>query len=288
MLAFARRWKPDLVVHEPTTFAGPLVAAALGVPSVRNIWGLDFTYATSSCELEALRPLATSLGLKPVDTLGSVTVDPCPPSLQVQYPVRRLPIRFAPYNGPAELPDWLRTPPTRPRVCVTGGTVSGHFSSIGMSFDDRVREALDGQDVELVVLNPAADSSLRSLGVPDGVRVVDRVALHLLFPSCSLVVHSGGGGTAMTALNAGVPQLLIPVNPDHVFNGRRLALAGVARSVPWVTAGRDEIGAAAQELLTSAEVRDTLATVGKEMAEQPSAAEVVAQLCDLVSTGGAR
>src|ERR1044071_5917651 len=41
-LSYARRWRPDLVMYEPSTYTGPLAAAAIGVPSVRHLWGVDF------------------------------------------------------------------------------------------------------------------------------------------------------------------------------------------------------------------------------------------------------
>ena len=33
-------WRPDLVVYDPTTYAAPIVAAALGIPAVRHIHGV--------------------------------------------------------------------------------------------------------------------------------------------------------------------------------------------------------------------------------------------------------
>src|ERR1700729_3554158 len=43
LVAFARYWRPDLVVFEPTSFVGPLVARLLGIPAVRHLWTADFT-----------------------------------------------------------------------------------------------------------------------------------------------------------------------------------------------------------------------------------------------------
>ncbi|MCO1580337.1 DUF1205 domain-containing protein [Crossiella sp. SN42] len=274
-LAFARRWRPDLVVHEPTTFAGPLVAAALGVPSVRHLWGMDFTYLTSPLEPVALTPLARRLGLSTVDTLGVVSIDPCPPSLQAGFPVRRLHLRYTPYNGAAELPDWLRRPPQRPRICVTAGTVAGRFGG-AEPLDARVVAALSEVDAELVVLAPAGELPRRP-----NLRTAPRIAAHLLLPGCDLVIHSGGGGLAMTALHAGVPQLLLPLNPDHQFNARRLAKAGAARLVHAVHADPGAIRAAAADLLHTPSYRAAARGLRAEMAAQPSARQVVGELTRL-------
>ncbi|MBO0866931.1 MAG: DUF1205 domain-containing protein [Micromonosporaceae bacterium] len=276
-LRYGESFRPDVVVFEPTTFAGPLAAAALGVPAVRHIWGMDFTYLTHEYEPGALAPLASRLGLSTVDTLGLVTVDPCPQSLQAPHPVRRLPIRYAPYNGPAQLPGWLRKSPSRPRVCVTGGTIAGRFARTGTAFESLVVEALDRLDVEIVVVNPVTDD------LPGHVRVVPRLAMHLLLPSCCLAVHSGGGGMAMTALVSGTPQLLVPRNPDHIFNAQRLTSAGAARMVYAAEATAAAIRDQAVTMLSAPP--STVDDLRSEMARQPQAAQVRDEL--LTIAGGA-
>ncbi|MGH3902014.1 MAG: nucleotide disphospho-sugar-binding domain-containing protein, partial [Pseudonocardiaceae bacterium] len=44
LVQHARGWKPDVVVFEPTALAGPLAAAAVGVPAVRQLYGVDLVY----------------------------------------------------------------------------------------------------------------------------------------------------------------------------------------------------------------------------------------------------
>lgn len=272
-LAFATVWRPDLVVFEPTTFAGPVVAAALGVPAVRHIWGIDFTHLTSAYETEALRELTDRLAIAPVDTLGAATIDPCPPSLQDQHPVRRLPMQYVPYNGPATLPRWLWSPPSRPRVCVTGGTVAGRYEGAGTPFEVRVLDALAGLDVEVVVVNPLAPLENRP-----GVRVVDRVAMHLLLPTCALAVHSGGGGMAMTAIHSGTPQLLVPRLPDHIYNARRIAAAGAGRFLYAAHEDPALLREHAVAVLESVRCKEITETLRAEMAAAPAASVVVDQL----------
>jgi UDP:flavonoid glycosyltransferase YjiC (YdhE family) len=281
-LDLARAWRPDLIVHEPTTFAGPLAAAALGVPSVRHIWGMDFTYATHAYEPIALRPLADKLGVAVPDPLGQVTVDPCPPSLQDPHPIRRLGMRYVPYNGNAELARWLWRQPEKPRVCVTAGTVAGRGAAGDEALDSRVVSALDGTGYEIVVVAPDAASPLRD-SAPEGVRIVDRLAMHLLLPTCSAVVHAGGGGLAMTALATGTPQLVVPLNPDHIFNGRRLAAAGAAESVHASEASAEAIHDHVVRLVGGAAHRDAARRLSREMAEQPPATEVVRSLAELAA-----
>ncbi|MFD8145429.1 nucleotide disphospho-sugar-binding domain-containing protein [Streptomyces sp. NPDC059708] len=227
---FASRWRPDVIVHEPTTYAGPLVAARLGVPAVRHTWGIDFAYLLREFDEEALAPFREAWDLGPVETLGALTVDPCPPSLQlpdggaVPVPARRLPMRYVPYNGPARVPGWLLEPRRRPRVCVTWGMSSGRFDPGQVVIDQAVR-AVAGLGVEVVAAVAPADRDL--LGpMPPHVRVVEGVPLHALLPTCDALVSQGGLGTVMTAVAAGIPQLLVPQTTDRLLNAERLTATG--------------------------------------------------------------
>lgn len=276
---FASAWRPDLVIHEPTTFVGPLVARALGVPSVRHIWGMDFTYLSHEYEPIALRALAERFGLGEVDTLGTVTIDPCPASLRGEEKVRRLPMRYVPYNGTAVVPRWLWEPPAKPRVCVTGGTVAGRYEGSTKPFEVRVLDALAGLDVEVVVVNP-----LGTLASRPGVRVVDTMAMHLLLPSCALAVHSGGGGMVMTAIHSGTPQLLVPRLPDHVFNARRLEAAGAGRTCYAATETPELLREGVVDVLTAPGYRERTEALRAEMAAAPDVFTVIDQLAELAAT----
>lgn len=273
---FASAWHPDLVIHEPTTFAGPVVAKALGVPSVRHIWGMDFTYLSHEYEPVALRSLAESFGLGEMNTLGDVTIDPCPLSLRGDEKVRRLPIRYVPYNGPSVVPRWLWEPPSKPRVCVSSGTVGGRFEGAAKPFEARVLDALAGLDVDIVVVNP-----LGKLEPMPGVRVVDKIAMHLLLPTCALVVHSGGGGTIMTAIKSGTPQVLVPRTPDHVFNARRLEAAAASRTCFAATETPELLRECVTGVLAGPGYRERTEQLRAEMAAEPSPFTVVGQLVEL-------
>src|ERR1700677_3346097 len=41
LIELGRRFRPDVILYEPTSYAGPLAAAVLGVPAVRHLWGID-------------------------------------------------------------------------------------------------------------------------------------------------------------------------------------------------------------------------------------------------------
>ncbi|WP_082771992.1 nucleotide disphospho-sugar-binding domain-containing protein [Actinoplanes sp. TFC3] len=279
-VAYARAYRPDVVVHDPTSFAGPIAAADTGALPVRHIWGADYTIRTREFEAAALEPLCERLGLPGVDSVGAVTVDPCPPGMQVPAPVRRLPVRYAPYNGSAEVPRWLVELTGRPRVCVLGSTAVAYFTDRHVSPLPVVTRALAGTGVEILAIGAERDRGTLDAGA-DQVRHVPATALHLVLPHCDLLVHQGGGGAMMTALAAGIPQVTLPLFTDHVFNSRRLAAAGAGR---WIFANTADVTRVRRELLDVLHTpgyRAAARALGAEMAAQPAAAEVVARLAEL-------
>ncbi|WP_018681678.1 nucleotide disphospho-sugar-binding domain-containing protein [Actinokineospora enzanensis] len=283
LLDFGTAWRPDLVVHEPTTYAGPLLAAALGVPSVRHLWGPDYTYAVRELESRAIAPLGERLGLGPVDTMGTVTVDPCPPGVQVTTDYHRQGVRYVPYNGPGVMPRWLLDPPARRRVCVTWGTSIPSFGE-NMFLAPKVIEAIADLDAETIVAVSAAHRELLG-AVPQHVRVVESLPLHLLLPTCDLVIAQGGAGTTMTALASGVPLLVVAHLPDQVFNARQLADAGAGVVLLRDDATVPVIAEQARRMLADPSYRQVAAGLRREILDQPTPARVAAGLAELVEDG---
>jgi UDP:flavonoid glycosyltransferase YjiC (YdhE family) len=274
VIAVARDWRPDLIVFEPSSYAGPLAAALLGVPAVRHIHGVDLTYQARDVVPGVLAPVARRLGLEGCDILGDLTVDPCPPSMQIPAQVRRARIRYVPYNGPAVLPDWLRRPPVRPRICLTWGATTTNLGGDKMFRPPMVISALADLDVELVVA-VGPDDRARLGEVPPNVRVVDRLALHLLLPSCAAIVHQGGFGSTLTAVHYGVPQLVLPQLVDQVFGAQRLAGTGAGTFLAGEEINRATVRTRVEELLAPTGYRDASARLRDEMHAQPAPADVV-------------
>ncbi len=277
-VSFARSWQPDCVVFEPTALLGPVLAGALGVPSYRLLWTIDFTSSITAVEDEILGELAQRLGAPRVNALGDVTLDPCPPRLQTGYDNPRQPMRFIPYNGPAVLPPWLRARPRRPRVCITwGATLQG----IGMQdqvLSARVADALADRDVE-VVLAVTEEQRKALPALPDNVVHAGPVPLHLLLPSCAAVVHQGGGGTLMTAMASGVPQFILPLAPDTVLNAQQVAGTGAGRQLWSGDLGDDALTEALAEFLDDlAPYREGAAQLRAEHLDLPTPTETVRDL----------
>ncbi|MEU7412839.1 nucleotide disphospho-sugar-binding domain-containing protein [Streptomyces sp. NPDC042638] len=286
-LRFARTWRPDLVVYDPTTFVGPLTAAAVNVPAARHIWGMDYTSVTRQFEPEALGKLCSRIGVDPMDTLGTVTLDPCPPSLQTELDVARLPMRFVPYNGPGVLQPWHLETPTRPRIVLLASSIAELYreTDSAKGLFAAVLRGLAGLNVEvLAIAGSRTDAFLESL--PANVRVIDPTPLHLLLPTCDLVIHQGGGGTVMTSLAYGVPQLLLPMSVDHVWNAGRLTRSGAGDWLSAESVTAEAVRDHVERLLEDRGPREQALRLREEMAAQPSAAQVVDSLERLVAERG--
>lgn len=240
LVAFAREWRPDLVVRDPIAYAAGIAAEACGAPHVRLLWCAD-VWGRTRATFRQLRnsdtpdPLAEWLaacgephGVAFSEELagGLATIDMQPSELRLPSELRQLPMRYIAHNGPATVWDWLRRPPTRQRVCLTLGT-----SNIEGYGDDYVSVAsvldvLADADIEVVAaLAPAQRAKLDD--IPENARIVDDVALHTLLPTCSAIIHHGGFGSSATALDHAVPQLVVSTSvSDHEVRGRALERAG--------------------------------------------------------------
>jgi UDP:flavonoid glycosyltransferase YjiC (YdhE family) len=277
LLEFARGWGPDLIVYEPTTYAGPLAAAVLGVPAVRHIHGVDVTYQAKAVVPELIAPVAARLGIPAPDVLGQVTIDPCPPSMQAPGDVRRVAVRFVPYNGPAVTPDWLRAAPVRRRICVTWGTSTTRLAGTATFLAPRVIAAAEKMNVDVIAALSPRDA--QALGeVPVSVRVAPALALHLVLPTCDAVIHQGGNGTILTSALYGVPQLILPQLPDQVFNAGRVAETGAGLSLRGDQAGEDALGGRLEEILTAPGYRANAMRIRDEMRAMPPPAYAVPKL----------
>jgi UDP:flavonoid glycosyltransferase YjiC (YdhE family) len=290
LVAFGREFGPDLVVFEPQNLAAAATAAALGVPGVRQLWGPDETTQLDLDPATVLGPLADRAGVALADVrpAGDLLLDPCPPGMQVRLAGPSQAVRFVPYNGPSVLPDWLRTPPERPRICLTWGTM---MASLGI---DSARDLaaviaeVASLDVELVLaLHPAQQAGLTDL--PANVRLAKNpLALHLVLPSCRAVIHQGGAGSMMTALAAGVAQVVVPLVSDQHFNAERLVAIGAGLSLPDGMARPADVRRLVADLLGGAREHRRAAELAEQMRSMPTPAQVVPvleRLCSTTRTG---
>jgi UDP:flavonoid glycosyltransferase YjiC (YdhE family) len=140
-------------------------------------------------------------------------------------------MRFVPYNGPGELPDWVERTSGRPRLCITLGTLVVNAIGQNAPLLHRLCAALADPGYEVIVA--VSDTDRDSVGdLPGGIRVLVNLPLELLLPSCAALVHHGGSGTMLTAGLLGLPQAVFAISPEHTLGGEQLAAygAGVLRN----------------------------------------------------------
>lgn len=282
LLDLARAFRPDLVVSTLEQGAGPLVAAALGVPlveqSIRLAWaGSDEQASGYRRSIAAhLEPVRTRLRL-PVPPPAALVLDVRPPSLGGTATESQALMRHVPYNDSTLLPDWVLARPERPRVCLTTGS---QLALPGGGLDDAVAALVD-DGLEVVVATsgppPAPRGHVLSIGW---------LPLSAVLPSCAAIVHHGGAGTTLAALACGVPQLVLPWAADQPANAALVADRGVGLRRDLRNSGLPELGKALLQVVDGPEFGAAAAEVRAEIGRQPSPAEVVGRLERLAGPAG--
>nr|WTB28362.1 DUF1205 domain-containing protein [Streptomyces sp. NBC_00830]WTB35720.1 DUF1205 domain-containing protein [Streptomyces sp. NBC_00830] len=281
-LQLARDWKPDVVISDGMSLLGWLVGSAAGVPFVRQLTGLaPLTGPFYDTARQMLAPTCERLGLSGLAEPG-FTIDPVPASLQSQdAPAADLRVRYAPYNGPGNLPDWARRRPEKRRVCVTFGSST---PMTGPRPVHNVLEALaDVPDIEVVVTLSA--ESHKVVGpLPAWAKPVERMPLNLFLETCDLVIHHGGAGTGLTSTAFGLPQVVLPQWGTSFDFARRLAEAGAGFNFQSRTE-QDDIGAIRTAIVRSLQepaIRTAAEGIREEMRSLPPMHAAVDRIEELV------
>ncbi|MCI2416856.1 glycosyltransferase [Saccharopolyspora sp. K220] len=279
-LEVARAWRPDLLLCDSYDFVGPLVAAALDVPSGMVTLG------------QAVRAdLVDAMAAKVVqryESLGLATrrpawfVDICPQILQVpdwQAPAELLPMRPEAYRAPHGSPTKSApSTPDRPRLLVTFGTAFGTPAAL-----DPVLGELAGLDVDLrVTLGPVATPKDFEID-QDRVTFEEFRPLAELLEGIDLVVSHGGAGTTLGALAAGIPMVLIPQGADQFSVAERAVDTGAALQVLPGDTSASDLRRAVTTGLAEPRFRESATKVADQIAAMPSptaVAEAIAEsLC---------
>jgi len=260
--AVAERWRPDLVVVEQTDVAGVVAARRIGAPTaVFSVvgWGprWDGVYAAA---LERWGAELRGTDGSPVSSVGEaadVYLEAHPEFLRVAgegsddaafgshppFPTLELAPHAWSEPGPP-VPDWLtreRRPDDAPRVLLTLGTIFGNSEKL-LAIADEVVAA--GCEVLVVTGRPgSADEVGHEHPSVHVESFIDQVSV---LAHVDLVVHHGGSGTVLGAVQHGLPQIVVPQGADQFWNGNRLVEQGAARVVlPGAAAGsvRDAVTA---------------------------------------------
>lgn len=222
-VAIARSWKPDIMLYSPFQAAGPLVAAVLGVPSLCHSFSAHSADPRSGADIARyVRDAYIRHDTRWRTPDATITI--APPSM-LERPDHSWQVRHIPYNGGAAVPKWLTQPAPRPRIAVSLGSVLPEHLRTA-----RLRPLLDaiGQtDADFILALNGLDVG----AVPSNVHPEPWTPLSALLETCSAVVHHGGAGTTLAALDAALPQLVLPQGADQFLNARDVERTGVGIAV---------------------------------------------------------
>jgi hypothetical protein len=273
---------PDAVVHEALFPAAAIAAAELDAPSyalgIGQWWrflGTLSGVARAALDGDPRPPWDVADALGDPQEVGAGYIDPLPQALQGEPPLPspRLPIRTEAWSEPAPQVDASfmdRPPGKRPRVFVTLGTVA--FGAVDALRTAVLGAARSGAEV-IVACGPDGDPA--ALGyVPGSVSLHRYVPQAQLLPTVDVVVHHGGTGTMLAAVQHAVPQLVLPQGADQFVNAEALSAAGIGLRADPAEAGIDGIAEAVGRLLEDERIRGAVSLMSAEIAARPSPDDV--------------
>ncbi|MEU1072198.1 MULTISPECIES: glycosyltransferase [unclassified Streptomyces] len=281
-------FRPDVVVADQQTVAGALVAERLGVPFA--------TSSTTSAELTdsmagmpgvhswltgLLHELRQRIGdpaaghdprFSPLLTLAFTT-----PELTGPYTTPDTDLRFV---GPAlaarrsatgGLPrQWLDLAPGTPAVLITLGTANTDAGGRFLAESVAAVRARAGR-LRAVVCDPGG--LLGAVPPGPGVLVAAELPQVALLERMSAVVCHAGHNTVTEALWHGVPLVVAPIRDDQPVVAAQVVGAGAGVRVKFARAGREQIGAALDAVVTgpghreaARRIRDAFRAAGGESA----------------------
>lgn len=280
LLPLARRWRPDLLVHENGELATPLVGALLGVPSVTHAFGGAVPAAFLAEAGNRLGALWSKHGQSIPAHAGCFTstyLDICPSKVQsvsLDHIGESLQLRPVPYGGEraTKLPACL-SEDGNPLVYLTLGTLQRDAAVLGAA-----TRAIADLGVRILV-TVGADGDPAALGPqPSHVTVERYIPQTDVLSHCAVVVSHAGSGTFLAALTHGLPQLCLPQAADQFRNSHGATQSGAGLVLPPHQATPDAIALAVRRLLADESFRDAAAGVADDIRAMPSPSEIAAAL----------
>lgn len=285
-------WRPDVVVREPCEFASLVAADRAGVAQVQVAIGMGgtavFALPILAAPLAELSDIAELPDDRAFETMWSTPGFTCVPAVLDGFGEHELtgdaaasttgPVwRFrdaSSHAGPGSLPpSW--GDPDRPLVYVTFGSVTaglGPFSALYPSTLD----VLADMPIRVLMTTGADGDPATLQPVPANAHVARWWPQADVMPHAEVVVGHGGFGTTMTALAAGVPQVVVPLFAfDQTVNAERVAAIGAGIHVPGGPAAVSNIPSALTRVLTEPAYHDCARAVAADIAQLPDVAASV-------------
>lgn len=273
-------WRPDLVVGGATSYAAGLIAAEFGLPYVRHAWDLVPTVDMDDAATEILAPQLRKLGLDELPR-PATWVDVHPAVLRGENAPSAELMRFIPGNEQRRLERWMYARAgDRRRVLLTTGTRGGASRAQNAAHLRGLNDALAELDLEVLIAAP--DDIAESLRADVGATPACWIPLDVVAPTCDVIVHHGGGVTATTAMNAGVPQLVAPRDDYQVALAAPIADFGAAILLERGHDSAEHIAVACREILADPGYRLRSRLLAEQMAALPAPSAVAGVLERLV------
>ncbi|MFC5288699.1 nucleotide disphospho-sugar-binding domain-containing protein [Actinokineospora guangxiensis] len=302
MVEFAQQWRPDLVLWDHCAPAGAIAARMCGAAQARFTpwqdyfgWSVDKYLERTGKSLdehvlaETVRPVAERYGLE-VDRdllLGQWTVDALPDGFRLGSSVKTVLARPHHYSSARSTPDWLREPPTRPRIGMTMGLSLRDLlpeKKVCWTHVPHLLDAVADFDVDVVAtLNEVQLSAVDR--VPPNVRIVDYAPLEQLVPTCAAMITHGGVSTCVAAVTHRVPQLI--TDTDELITTRYPGSTATAAYVTSRNAGlrvdirnpsTEVMRAQIEQVLTDPGIRAGVDRAHEELMAMPGYDEVIPTL----------
>lgn len=263
---------PSAHTVPPGTPRGPWSGPA-GRLLNRSLWGVS-RLATAALFDRPVNAHRRTLGLRPVRaallrmshrTEGVVVL--ADPAVVVPAPDWHDRIHIASFVGwdrfVQEVPDDVRNflEAGDPPVLVTLGASSAVAAD---DFFDQATRELTARGAR--VLNVTGPARAPTDADPGRVLTVDYLPFSPVLPACRAAIHHAGIGTTVSVLQAGIPQVAVPMGFDQPETARLVEALGVGVRVPWKRRRR-RLGPAIERVLgdtTMAEAASRLrATLGR-------------------------
>lgn len=284
-------WRPDVVLREPAEFASLAAAEAAGVPHVEVSVGLEEVMLWARdhlveplAELDALAGLAegrlmAAMTTAPACTTVPASLDNAGPGSRggrvVDRPITRYRVATAPHGG--RLPAaWGEA--DHPLVYVTFGTVAAGLGHLAEVFGTALAVLAD-LPVRVLLTTGHAGGPVPARPWPANAHVEKFWPQDDVMPLAAAVVGHGGFGTTMSALSAGVPQVLVPLfTTDQELNAARVAAVGAGIRLGGGPAAVSDLAGAVTRVLADGGIRRRAQEVAAEMAALPDVSAVVGEI----------
>lgn len=281
LVALASEWRPDLLVRDSMEFGAAIAGEHLGIPHASIQVGAalpeDYAHPLMVTRLDEVR---ATVGLPPEPQQQSLYhyLHLCfvpqhylggtlPPTAHFFQPA------LFDQSGDERLPDWAAQlgQNGRPVVYVTLGTVFNKVLGVLRTLVEGVRE----EPVDLV-MTVGRDMDPAALGPqPAHVHVERYIPQTLLFPKVDLAILHGGYNSTTSALDHGLPLVLVPIAADQPMNAERCRELGVARVVAPLSMTHESIREAVRDVLNTPSYRENARRFQREARSLPALSRAV-------------